>query len=102
VGTPHCSAFAITSANPQVNVFVLADLMEEKGKLYELRICLLVYLCFMIGWKLERAQKSLHFTILPSHTIESSNHLLADLKSCIITAKVSHPNCDIIIFGIQI
>ena len=32
VGNPHCSAFAISSTNPQVNVFVLADLMEEKGK----------------------------------------------------------------------
>ena len=31
MGTPHCSAFAITSNNPEVNVFVLADLMEEKG-----------------------------------------------------------------------
>ena len=96
MGTPHCSAFAITSNNPEVNVFVLADLMEEKGKFYELRICILLYLCIIIGWKLERAQKSLHFTIRPSHTIESSNQLLADLKSCIIAAKVSQPKMIII------
>ena len=93
MGNPHCSAFAINSTNPQVNVFVLADLMEEKGKTSQawMTLCNRYTVCLVIGWKLERAQKSLHFTILPSHTIESSNQLLADLRSCITTAKVSVP-----------
>jgi len=31
MGTPHCAAVAVGSTNPKVDVFVLADLMEEKS-----------------------------------------------------------------------
>jgi len=31
LGTPHCAAIAVASTNPKVDVFVLADLMEEKS-----------------------------------------------------------------------
>ncbi|XP_065897641.1 uncharacterized protein [Dysidea avara] len=70
LGTPHCAAFAVGSTNPKVDVFVLADLMEGKG------------------WKLERAQKCIHFSILPAHTIESTDRMLDDLRSCIAAAKM--------------
>jgi len=44
--------------------------------------------CVVLGWKLERAQRCIHFSILPAHTIESTDRMLDDLKSCIATAKV--------------
>ncbi len=33
--------------------------------------------------------KSLHFTVLPSHTAESARKLVEDLKSAVITVSVS-------------
>ena len=33
LGTPHCAAVAVGSTNPKLDVFVLADLMEEKGSI---------------------------------------------------------------------
>ena len=76
---------------PLINKLMsLCWLISWKRKVNSTNLTVSSTLCaFLTGWKLERAQKSLHFTILPSHTIESSNQLLADLRSCIDTAKVS-------------
>jgi len=49
-------------------------------------------MCVLLDWRLERAQKCIHFSILPAHTIESTDHMLDDLKSCIPIAKVRHTN----------
>eukprot|EP00731_Ephydatia_muelleri_P033238 Em0026g58a len=69
-GRPHMTAFAVTSTDPRVNVFALASVMETKG------------------WHMERQTNSLHFSVLPSHTVERANEMVRDLKECVEIVKV--------------
>lgn len=66
-GSPNMTAFAFTSE--KINVFALADLMEEKGEPY-VPLYTPVYYIMIVEWKMERARRCIHCTILPSHTVE--------------------------------
>ena len=68
-GRPHMTAFAVTSTDPRVNVFALAAVMETKG------------------WHMERQTNSLHFSVLPSHTVERAKEMVRDLKECVEIVK---------------
>uniref|UniRef100_A0A1I8IQ37 sphinganine-1-phosphate aldolase n=1 Tax=Macrostomum lignano TaxID=282301 RepID=A0A1I8IQ37_9PLAT len=74
VGSPQMTCFAITSNNPAVNVFVLADLLEDKG------------------WKMERESNPdcLHVTVLPQH-LARRDDFVTDIRACvdwILTEKI--------------
>ncbi len=40
------------------------------------------------GWKIERQLETLHCTVLPSHTLESADDFLTDLKEACRAVKV--------------
>ena len=65
------TAFAIGADDPDIDMLVLADFMEEKG------------------WKVERQQKpsSLHCSIMPHHTAVV-DELLKALQESAVQAKV--------------
>ena len=55
---------------------------------------LMLFLSFCVmttlsGWKMERGAKSLHCTVLPSHSVEGADQFLADLRIAVETLKVS-------------
>ena len=50
------------------------------------------------GWHMERQTNSLHFSILPSHTVERAKEIVRDLRECVETVKV----CIVLWGGLQI
>ena len=70
------TAFAIGSKDPDVDILVLADVMEAGG------------------WKVERQQypNSLHCTVLPHHTAVADD-LLKALEEAVQQVKVSSRSC---------
>ena len=80
------TAFAVASTDPLVNIFALAEAMEIKGGcVYD--VTTKGNFSFS-GWHMERQTKSLHFTVLPSHTMERAKELVLDLKECVERVKV--------------
>ena len=49
--------------------------------------CLVCYI--ILGWKMERQAKTIHCTILPSHTLESAKQFVGELKSSCEAVKVN-------------
>lgn len=112
------TAFAVTSTDPRVNVFALAAVMETKGGCGDC-ITLNSGWCalnpsphFLLqGWHMERQTNSLHFSVLPSHTVERAKEMVRDLKECVEIVKVcsetmvvcSNWNCgdELIVFALQ-
>ena len=92
------TAFAVTSTDPRVNVFALASVMETKGGCsYYITINSWMVLEIppppppppsLSGWHMERQTNSLHFSVLPSHTVERANEMVRDLKECVEIVKV--------------
>lgn len=60
-----------------------------------------IILC-TLGWKMERQAKTLHFTILPSHTVDSARQLVEDLKIACDTVKVRMGQKCYCLFTVQI
>ena len=44
----------------------------------------------LAGWKMERQMDTLHCSVLPSHSMESANQFVQDLKAAIKEVKVSY------------
>ncbi len=70
VGEPQGPLFAYCSKNPDVNIYAVADIMEEKG------------------WHIDRQQKpaSIHFMINPLHG-KIIDEYLRDLREAVIKVK---------------
>jgi len=73
IGDPKASLFAYRSTSPNINMFSVGDLMEEKG------------------WHIDRLQKpdALHAMVTAPHE-KVVEQYIADLRECVAYAK-SHP-----------
>jgi sphinganine-1-phosphate aldolase len=73
VGKPIGTLFAYESATPDVNIYIIADLLEKKG------------------WFVDRQMTpdSIHLTITPAH-VQALDRYLGDLKEARDYAK-AHP-----------
>jgi len=73
VGNPLATLFSFKSSTEEVDTYVIADLMTERG------------------WWFDRQQfpASIHLTIMPTHG-ESIDEFISDLEECVAHAK-AHP-----------
>ena len=84
----HMTAFAFTNTDSRLSMFALADEMERKGQpaaLYYTAVPVLY-----TGWKMERAARCLHCSVLPSHSLEGADIFVNDLREAVETVKVSN------------
>lgn len=78
IGKPNMSILSFGSTNPDVNIFAVADYLEDHK-----------------GWKMERQQNpdTLHLTVMSRH-FDRKEALIQDLKDAIAYIK-GHPELDL-------
>ena len=62
---------------------------RERVLSFEIVIFFTLFNFISTGWKMERGAKSLHCTVLPSHSLEGADQFLADLRVAVETVRVS-------------
>lgn len=80
LGNPDMTSLAVASADPRINILVVADRVEALGK-----------------WKLERQQlpDSIHFSVLPQHTREGvAEKLLQDFACAVKEIRENKQSAD--------